>query len=232
MTIDRQWLRDRFARRAQNAVPTVPRLRLAITPSIVWPLRALQGSLIGLMLCSVGLIGWWWQESRDLDAIAERYETATVRTDQLNRQFDAQLAREGLTLPDDQIALVKGKIAFANLLSGKRAFSWTRLLSDLEETVPANVSIGSVRLDFSQSNIAVNGVARTLQDVNVFIQTLQTHRAFEKAVLARHEVRKGREEGVVTLLSEGGMGIPGQGIVEFTLAVGYRGTVTSGEMKP
>lgn len=232
MTIDVRWLRDRFARRTQDTVPTVPSLRLAIVPPMVWPLRALQGSLIGLTVLSVGLTGWWWQESRDLDAIAERYETASARTDTLNRQFEAQLVREGLTLPEDQIALVKGKIAFANLLSDKRAFSWTRLLSELEETVPANVSIGSVRLDFSQSNIAVIGVARTLQDVNTFIQTLQTHRAFQKAVLANHAVRKGREGGAVTLSSEGGMDIPGPGIVEFTLAVGYRGAVTRGEMTP
>lgn len=230
MTIDVQWLRDRFARRTQNAVPTVPSLRLAIAPPIVWPLRVLQWSLIGLTVLSVGLIGWWWQESRDVGAIAERYETASARTDTLNRQFEAQLVRDGLTLPEDQIALVKGKIAFANLLSDKRAFSWVRLLSELEETVPANVSIGSVRLNFQQSNIAVNGVARTLQDVNVFVQTLQTHRAFQKAVLAKHAIRKGRDGGAITTLSEGGMDIPGPGIVEFTLAVGYRGAVTHGNM--
>lgn len=230
MTIDLPWLRDRFARRTPDAVPTVPSLRLAMAPPIVSTLRALQWSLIGLTVLSVGLIGWWWQESRDVDAIAERYETASARTDTLNRQFDAQLTREGLTLPDDQMALVKGKIAFANLLSGKRAFSWTRLLSELEETVPANVSIGSVRLNFQQSNIAVNGVAKSLQDVNVFVQTLQTHRAFQKAVLANHTVRKGRDEGAVTLLSEAEIGAPRQGIVEFTLAVGYRGAATNGNM--
>lgn len=229
MTINVRWLHDRFARRTQDAVPTVSSLRLAMAPPIVLTLHILQWSLIGLTVLSVGLIGWWWQESRDVDALAERYETATARTDAFNRQFEAQLAREGLTLPEDQIALVKGKIAFANLLSDKRAFSWTRLLSELEETVPANVSIGSVRLDFRQSNITVNGLAKSLQDVNVFVQTLQTHRAFQKAVLANHQVRKGREGGTVTLSNEGGMGIPGQGIVEFTLAVGYRGAVTNGD---
>lgn len=226
MTIDLRWLRGRFAQRTKDAIPTVPSFRLAAAPPIVATLRTLQWSLIGLMVLSVGLIGWWWQETQEVDAIAEHYETAALRTATLNRQFEAQLAREGLTLPGDQIAMVQGKIAFANLLSEKRAFSWTRLLSELEETVPANVSIGSVKLDFQQSNIVLDGLARSLQDVNVFVQTLQTHRAFQKAVLAKHEMHKGREGGAV-LPVEGGMNAPHHDI-EFTLAVDYRAAVMNG----
>jgi hypothetical protein len=228
MTIDLQWLRGRVAKRTKEAILTVPSLRLTATPSIVSSLRMLQWGLIVLAILSVGLIGWWWEETQDLDAIAERYETAAMRTATLNRQFEAQLAREGLTLPGDQIAMVQGKIAFANLLSEKRAFSWTRLLSELEEAVPANVSIGSVKLDFQQSNIVVDGLARSLQDVNIFVQTLQSHRAFQKAVLAKHEVHKGRD-GVAVLPIEGGMDAPRHDI-EFTLAVDYRAAVMNGTM--
>lgn len=229
MRIDVRWLRGRFERRTKDPIPTVPSLRLAVAPSIVSTLRALQWSLIGLTVLSVGLISWWWQESQDVETIAERYETAAVRTETLNRQFEAQLARDGLTLPGDQIAMVQGKIAFANLLSEKRSFSWTRLLSELEETVPANVSIGSVKLDFQQSNIVVDGMARNLQDVNVFVQTLQTHRAFQKAVLAKHEVHKGRDGEAATMPLEEGMDAPRHGI-EFTLAVDYRAAVMNGDM--
>jgi len=192
-------------------------------------LRTLQWSLIALTVLSAGLISWWWQESQGVDAIAERYETAAVRTETLNRQFEAQLTREGLTLPGNQIAMVQGKIAFANLLSEKRAFSWTRLLSDLEETVPANVSIGSVKLDFQQSNIVVDGMARNLQDVNVFVQALQTHRAFQKAVLAKHEIHKGRDGAALTIPIEGGVDAPRHGI-EFTLAVDYRAAIMNGDI--
>ena len=227
--IDVRWLRSRFARRTKNAIPVVPCLRLAAAPPIVSTLRTLQWTMIGLTVLSVGLIGWWWQEVQDIDAIAERYETAVVRTDTLNRQVEALLAREGLTLSGDQIALVQGKIAFANLLSEKRAFSWTRLLSELEETVPVNVSIGSVKLDFQQSNIVVEGVAKNLQDVNVFVQTLQQHRAFQNAVLAKHEVHKGRDGGAVTMPVDGEVDAPRHGI-EFTLSVEYRAAVVNGDM--
>ena len=227
MTIGVKGWQRRFRRGSRDAVPTVPRLRLALAPPVVSTLRALQWSLIGLTVLSVGLTGWWWQERQDDDAMAERYETATARTETLNRQFEAQLTREGLTLPGDQIALVQGKIAFANLLAEKRAFSWTRLLSELEETVPAHVSIGSVKLDVQQSKVVLDGVARRLQDVNVFVQTLQEHRAFQNAVLAKHEVHKGREGGAVPI--EGGTDTPRHGI-EFTLTVEYRAALMNGNM--
>jgi hypothetical protein len=227
MTIDFTWRPMCLRRGSRNTVPAVPSLRLAIAPPLVSTLRALQWSLIGLTVLSIGFTGWWWLESQDDAAMAERYEAASARTESLNRQFEAQLAREGLTLPGDQIAMVQGKIAFANLLSEKRAFSWTRLLSELEETVPAHVSIGSVKLDFQQSKVVLDGLARNLQDVNVFVQTLQHHRAFQKAVLAKHEIHKGREGGAAAMPIEGGADIAGHGI-EFTLAVEYRAALLNG----
>lgn len=229
MTKPLPWLRLGLRRRTKNAAPTVPSLRLTAVPSPVRTLYAVQWSLVGITLLSVGLTGWWWQESQDLGVMAERYDTAAARTEMLNRQFDVQLAREGLTLPGDEIAIVQGKIAFANQLAGKRAFSWTRLLSELEETVPEHVSIASVKLDFQQSNIVIDGLARNLQDVNAFVQTLQGHQAFQKALLSKHEMREGRDGGAVTVPIEGASGNPHHGI-EFTLAVSYRAAGMHGEL--
>lgn len=228
MKFDVRRLRIGSVRQAKESILAVPSLRLAFAPSIVPTLRVLQRSLVGLTLLAVGLTGWWWQEGQDLDALAERYERAATRTDAINRWFEAQLAREGLTLPGDQIAMVQGKIAFANLLADKRAFSWTRLLSELEETVPPHLSIASVKLDFQQSHIIVDGLARNLQDVNAFVHSLQGHRAFQKVVLAKHEIHKGRDGGAA-LPVDGGTDSPHHGI-EFSLAVGYRAAVLNGDM--
>ncbi|MCX5723975.1 MAG: PilN domain-containing protein [Nitrospirae bacterium] len=214
-------------RGSRTAIPAVPSLRLALAPPVVSTLRTVQWSLIGLTVLSLGLAGWWWQEIHDDDAMAERYEFATARTETLNRQFAAQLTREGLTLPGDQIAMLQGKVVFANLLADKRAFSWTRLLSDLEETVPAHLSIGSVKLDFQQSKVIVEGLARNLQDVNAFVRTLQAHPAFQKALLSKHEVRRGRDGGSVAMPVEGETDTPSHG-VEFTLAVEYRAALLNG----
>lgn len=215
----------RLFRPRRGGPRALPDLRLTTAPAVVPWLRAVQTSLVVILLLAVGA-GWWaWADSGELEQRAAQYEAAAARTATLNQQFQAQLARDGLTLPSEQIALVQGKVAFANLLADKRAFSWTRLLSELEETVPAHVSIGSVKLDAQQARVIVDGLAASLQDVNAFVQALQTHRAFHQAVLAKHEIQKGRD-GRGGPASEGGKGKP---VVEFTLAVGYRAAVLKGE---
>jgi len=202
----------------------VPPLVLTWVPPEVPLLRAAQGSLIGLVLLCLGVSAWWWDESLTFNETAERFEAGAARTDLLNRQFEASLKRERLTLPGDQIALIQGKIAFANQLTEKRAFSWTRLLSELEETVPAQVSVGSVKLDFHQSRIMLDGVAGSLQDVNVFVRALQGHQAFHGAVLVKHEERKTHQATAVNQATVG-ESIGTGARIEFSLAIEYRAAV-------
>jgi Tfp pilus assembly protein PilN len=215
-----------WRQRRSSGRPPLPALPLTTTPAFVPWLRAVQVGLVVILLASTGVAWWGWEDSLELEQRAAQYEATVARTTTLNQQAQAQLARDGLTLPGDQIALVQGKIAFANLLAEKRAFSWTRLLSELEETVPAHVSIGSVKLDVQQARVVVDGLAGSLQDVNVFVQLLQNHRAFHEAVLAKHEIHKGRDGRGGTTAPDGAKGMP---VVEFTLAVGYRAAVLNGD---
>jgi hypothetical protein len=214
----------------QTDVPPIPSVRVSLAPPIVSVLNILQRVLALVILGCVALGGWWWQESQDLEASARRYETATARTEALNQQVEAQLVKDRLTMPGDQLARLQGKIAFANQLADKHAFSWTRLLSDLEETVPPHVSIGSVKLDFQQSTIVLDGMARNLQDVNAFVQSLQQHRAFQQAVLTKHEMQK-RHGGVAGPVSS--EGVIGQHLpIEFTLAVSYQAAIINRDGAP
>ena len=202
----------------------MPQLVLTWVPPEVPLLRAAQGSLIGLILLCLGVSVWWWDESLTFNETAERLEAGAARTDLLNRQFEASLKRENLTLPGGQIALIQSKIAFANQLTEKRAFSWTRLLSELEEAVPAHVSVGSVKLDFHQSRIMLDGVAGSLQDVNVFVRALQGHQAFHGAVLVKHEERKTHQATAVNQATVG-ESIGTGARIEFSLAIEYRAAV-------
>lgn len=212
----------------KGAVPLPPQLMLTWVPPEVPLLRGAQGGLIGLILLCVGVSVWWWDESRTLNETAERFEAGIARTEIINRQFEASLKRESLTLPGDQIALIQGKIAFANQLTEKRSFSWTRLLSELEETVPAQVSVGSVKLDFHQSRIMLDGVAASLQDVNAFVHALQHHQAFHGAVLVKHEERKKQQATSVNQAS-GRESIGNGSRIEFSLAIEYRAALQNEE---
>jgi len=95
------------------------------------------------------------------------------------------------------------QVGFANDLIAKRVFSWTRFLSDLEETVPPRVSINSIRIDFKDAIIAIGGSALSLKDLTAFIISLEDHRAFKDAALLQHRVRD-------------------NDIVEFSLTVRYQ----------
>ncbi|HEX7767862.1 MAG TPA: PilN domain-containing protein [Nitrospira sp.] len=214
--------------RRKGAVPLPPQRVLTWVPPEVPLLRGVQGGLIGLILLCFGVSVWWWDESRILNKTAERFEAGAARTEILNRQFEASLKRESLTLAGDQIALIQGKIAFANQLTEKRSFSWTRLLSELEETVPAQVSVGSVKLDFHPSRIMLDGVAASLQDVNVFVRALQHHQAFQSAVLVKHEEHK-KQQGSSQAQTAGGESIGNGPRIEFSLTIGYRGVLLNEE---
>jgi len=86
------------------------------------------------------------------------------------------------------LARVAGEVQFANQLIAKRAFSWTRLLTDLEESVPPRISIESISVDTRESEIALDGSAMSLRDLTAFIISLEDHPAFMGAVLVRHRV--------------------------------------------
>jgi Tfp pilus assembly protein PilN len=66
-----------------------------------------------------------------------------------------------------------------------RAFSWTRLLASLEETVPPTVRLVSIAPDESEGRIEVRLTAegRGVEDGLAFLKALQASRDFEGAFL-------------------------------------------------
>ena len=135
------------------------------------------------------------------------------------------MTSEGLTLAADQIATVKRHVAFANELSGKREFSWSRFLSDFEDALPARISINSIHLNFQDSTVNVQGSARTLQDLSAMVARVQSHKSFRNAILANHRLveGKGTAAGVSRQSATGAPpSMPSDGHVEFQMTVVYR----------
>ncbi len=159
-----------------------------------------------LALASVllaGLIAWYAQDARALRTEAVEVERTAAAVREQDRRIQLEAQREHVDVSDAAIARIAGEAAFANDLIAKRSFSWTRFLGDLEEAVPAHVSVDTIRLDFKNALITIGGSSLTLKDLTGFITGLEDHRAFHDANLAQHGTRD-------------------NGHVDFSLTVKYR----------
>ncbi|MCI1280752.1 MAG: PilN domain-containing protein [Nitrospira sp.] len=190
--------------------PVVPSLHVSLADPVIERARIVQWAMVALILTAVAVCGWWWWESERVRQVAEQYERATARVLESNRQFTAQLAREGLTATPAALAVIAGKVAFAKELAGKQAFSWSRLLADLEAVVPARTSIKTVALNFHDSRVSVRGEAQSLKDFNVLVESFQRHPAFREVVVSDHALQ---QQGELT----------DDGRITFHLTVLYRG---------
>lgn len=152
--------------------------------------RRLQAGILGITVVAFGLSWWWWGETRAFEDQADRLTAATVRTESLMAQLKAQMTRDGLMMSADEMGRIRTDVGFLNQLAEKRAFSWVQLLSDLEATVPLPIAISSVKVNFQESTVALNGVAQDLSSLNMFVMNLQKHEAFRKAGLVNHRVHE------------------------------------------
>ena len=82
--------------------------------------------------------------------MADRSQMGDIRRDiaRLNRQIRQETAEQAklqaiITTPEN--AEVLERSLFINTLIGRKAISWTRLLSDLEKTLPYNVKVLQIR---------------------------------------------------------------------------------------
>jgi Tfp pilus assembly protein PilN len=138
-------------------------------------------ALVSLLL--VGMITWNVREARAIRTLAVEVEQALVRVQEQDRQVQLRGQMEGVDLSDTAMGRLTAQVVFANDLIAKRAFSWTRFLSDLEAAVPPRVSITSIRLDFKDAVITLAGSALSLKDLTTFVISLEDHRAFKDAQL-------------------------------------------------
>ena len=199
----RDWNPLRWLRRNRCAVP---QWHLSVAGPEIAAMRVLQTVMAAMMLVSLGLAGWWWEDSVADHATADWTEAATSRLQAANDQFSRLLVQEGFTLTAAQVSEIKQQIAFANVLSAKRGLSWARLLSDLEEATPAEVSYNSVQMNFKEATVTLEGATSSLQGLNALVTGLNRHPAFSKAALSSHVLEAAtdsKSEGSMSDLSLG-----------------------------
>lgn len=189
--------RRRFGGAAVFQVNLSSRSRVYVAPAR----RALM-MLSLLLLCAIAWDLWvFWM----IKAEAARLEPAVERLREQDERFVADAKRRGFDLSEARLARLPGEVSFTNRLIAERAFSWTTLLADLEDTVPPGVAIKGIQHDLRESvSIRLTGEGVSLEAVTALILVLVDHPKFYDPLLSNHRVeKKGRR-------------------VQFNLTVGYR----------
>jgi len=102
----------------------------------------------------------------------------------------AEAARLRATVDMRQIELISADARRANHLIDRRTFSWTELFNIFETTLPDEVRITSVRHSGDSRNsttLTINVVARTIDDVNQFVENLENTGAFGGKLFPRDD---------------------------------------------
>lgn len=102
----------------------------------------------------------------------------------------AEAARLRGSVDNRQVARVSTEARLANDLIDRRVFSWTALFNLFEETLPPNVRVTSVRPAVDRDGrvqLTITVVARSVDDVNQFMESLETTGAF-RGLLTRQDL--------------------------------------------
>jgi Tfp pilus assembly protein PilN len=160
-----------------------------------------------LLICSCVLlvIGICW----DLGHVILTHQESLIIQAELDRvrqqdlDFMAEARREGIDLSAEALKRLPSEVELANQLLEKRTFSWTKFLTELEQTIPPRLALSSVRLDQAGTTVQLTGTAAALEDITAFTVGLQNHATFKDPILAQHHVGQ-------------------NGLVEFDVTVQYR----------
>jgi Tfp pilus assembly protein PilN len=112
---------------------------------------------------------------------------------------EAQRIRAGINQKELE-ATAKGA-AIANSLIDQRTFSWTEFFNHIEETLPPDVMLTSVRPSFNDdvTTIQMTVLGRRSEDLDEFMEKLEATGAFDSVLPAQRDTT---EEGLDRLLLE------------------------------
>ncbi|MGQ0812279.1 MAG: PilN domain-containing protein [Nitrospiraceae bacterium] len=168
-------------------------------------LKPARLGLMILVLIIVVAVAWDVIEIGIAAIETHNIESALERVKEQDQHLLAEAAKQGIDLSDGAMQRLSGEVTFANQLIGKRVFSWTQFLTELEQAIPSRLAINSIRLDAGTWTIRLTGSALSLEDVTALTVALQDHATFKDPVLGQHRDSE-------------------NGLVDFDLAVRYQKT--------
>lgn len=132
-----------------------------------------------------------------------RLSAHAVEAEEQAQRLRANAARIRMQINQKELETVTKAAREANRIIDQRAFSWTRLLAQLEATLPEDVRLTAVRprLDQEGSFIVAVGVeARRVDDLDAFIEALEASGAFRSVLPVQEQTD---EDGLIGAIIEG-----------------------------
>ena len=128
--------------------------------------------------------------------------TSAARDEARAQDLRAQAVRLRATVDPRQVEFASVEARQANELIDRRTFSWTQLLNTLEATLPDDVRIVSVKPKLGTDQgivLTISVVARSVEDVDDFMQRLETTGEFGElgAPLSEHVNEQGQIETIL-----------------------------------
>ena len=113
-----------------------------------------------------------------------------------------EAARIRAQINPQELAVVANAAREANRIIDQRAFSWTELFAQFEATLPPDVRITAVqpRIEESRFIIAIGVQARQAEDLDAFVEALETGGAFHNVLAIKEQTA---DEGLIEAIVEG-----------------------------
>jgi Tfp pilus assembly protein PilN len=84
------------------------------------------------------------------------------------------------------LAALPGRVDAYNRILVAAAFPWTRLLMELEASLPPRVGLTTIQPDPVTGTVTLQGAGRSFADVVAFVHSLEQRAAFREVILLRH----------------------------------------------
>ncbi len=161
-------------------------------------------AVLGLLL--VGQITMWAAGRNERKALAQSLASMEAKLRHHQEEVRAVLA----SVPDRAMKRYELKVKAYNQILEASTFSWMGLLVELERSVPPSVFLSEIHPDLTTRVVNLRGVARSFDDLGLFMRGLQERIVFRDVYLLRQSEQKrqaGKPEGLefsVSLVYQGG----------------------------
>jgi hypothetical protein len=168
----------------------VPRVHIRLSAPGIKHLNLTQFGLKTIIVASLALTFSFWWVGTTINETINTIESQTQRIITQTRQVIDRAKKTGIDLSEQAVQKIPQQVSFVKQVRERVGFSWTKLLTDLESTVPKRIMMNAVSLDDKTNTVLLNGSTQSLQDLNLLIHQLEKHQAFHDVILTQHAKKK------------------------------------------